>query len=90
MVYFEKSKFLLGSEKTLMWNFVVGLAPTQKQHDFIWVVVDSLINSIHFIPFKFTYSAENYERIFIDEIVCWQGIPLSITSDRGAQFISRF
>ena len=73
-----------------MWNFVVGLALTQNQHEFIWVVVDSLINSTHFIPFKSTLSAENYARIFIDEIFCWHDIPLSITSDMGAQFISRF
>ena len=37
-----------------------------------------------------TYSAEDYARIFIDEIVCHHDIPLSIISDRGAQFTSRF
>ena len=71
-------------------DFVVGLCRTQEQYDSIWVVVDRLTKSFHFIPVKSTYSAEDYARIFIDEIVCHHGIPLSIISDRGAQFTSRF
>ena len=54
------------------------------------MVVDRLIKSSHIILIKSTYSANDYERIFIDEIVCRHGIPLSIISDRGAQFTSRF
>ena len=41
--------------------------------------------SVHFIPLKSTYRAEDYARLYIDEIVRWQGIPLSIVSDRGVQ-----
>ena len=52
--------------------------------------VDRLTKSSHFIPVNSTYSAEDYARIFIDEIVCRHGIPLSIISDRGTQFTSRF
>ena len=52
--------------------------------------MDTLTKSVHFIPVNSTYSAEDYARIFIDEIVCLHGIPLSIISDRGAQFTSRF
>ena len=44
----------------------------------------------YFIPIKSTFSALDYARIFIDKIVCRHGIPLSIISDRGAQFTSRF
>ena len=59
------------------------------QYDFIWVVVDRLTKSAHFIPVKSTYSADYYGRSFIDAIVCRHGIPLSIISDRGTQFTSR-
>ena len=69
---------------------MVDLPWTQKQYDSIWVIVDRLTKFAHFIPVKSTYSADNYPRIFIDEIVCRRGIPLSIISDRGARFISRF
>ena len=71
-------------------DFVLGLPRTQRQYDSIWVVMDRLTKSAHFIPVKSTYSVEDYGRIFIDEIVCLHGIPLSIISDRGAQFTSRF
>ena len=70
-------------------DFVVRLPGTQKQHDSIWVVVDKSTKSSYFIPFKSTYSAKDYARIFIYEIVCRSGIPLSIISDKGAQFTSR-
>ena len=52
--------------------------------------MDKLRKSARFIPVKFTYSAEDYARIFIDEILSHHGIPLSIISDRGAQFTFRF
>ena len=74
----------------LNMDFVVGLPQTQKSYDSIWVAVDRLIKSAQSIPIKSTYSVEDYERIFIDEIVCRHGILVSIISDRGAQFTSRF
>ena len=42
------------------------------------------------IPVKSSYSAEDYKRIFLDDIVCRHGIPLSIISDQGAQSTSTF
>ena len=80
---------------TLKWeainmDFVVGLPRTRRQHDSIWVIVDRLTKSAHFIPVKSTYRAEDYARLYIDEIVRWHGIPLSIISDRGAQFTLHF
>ena len=70
--------------------FVVGLHQTQKAYNSIWVIVDMLTKSLHFIPIKSTYSAEDYARIFIDEIVCNNGISLSSISDLDAQFTTRF
>ena len=71
-------------------DFVVGFPWTEKQHDSICVVVDRLNKSAHFIPVMSTFSAKDYARIFIDDIVCRHGIPSSIISDRGARFTSRF
>ena len=51
-------------------DFVVGFPPTQRQYDSIFVVVDRLTKSAHFIPVKSSYSTKDYARIFIDEIVC--------------------
>ena len=55
-------------------DFVVGFPLNQKQHDTIWVVVDRLTKSAHFIPIKSTYSVEDCARIFTDDIVCRHGI----------------
>ena len=71
-------------------NFVVGFPQTQRQYDSIWVIVDRFTKFDHIIVVKSTYSMEDYARIFIDKIVCSHSIPLSIISDRGAKFTSRF
>ena len=71
-------------------DFVLGLPWTQRQYDSIWVVVERFTKSAPFIPVKSTYSAKDCAMIFIDEIVCLHGFLLSITSDQGVQFTSRF
>ena len=66
-------------------DFVVGLPKTKRQHNSIWVIVDRMTKSSHFIPVKSTYRAKDYARLYIDEIVRLHGIPLSIILDRGSQ-----
>ncbi|WMV46414.1 hypothetical protein MTR67_039799 [Solanum verrucosum] len=71
-------------------DFVVGLPRTRRQHDSIWVIVDRLTKSAHFLPVKVSYSAEDYAKLYIKDIVKLLGAPLSIISNRGAQFTSHF
>ena len=71
-------------------DFVVGLFRTRKRHDSIWVVVYRMTKSTHFISVKSSYRAEDNDKMYIDEIVRWHGIPLSIISDRRAQVASHF
>ena len=54
------------------------------------VIFDRLTNSVHFIPVKVTYNAEKLAKLYISEIVRLHGVPLSIISDRGMQFTSKF
>ena len=68
------------------YGSVVGLPQTQKQYDSIWVVMNNLAKSSQCIPIKSTYSAEDYEKIFKDDVVCPNSILLSIISDKGSQF----
>ena len=70
-------------------DFEVGLPLTQKSYDSIQVVVDRLSTSTLFIPVKSSYSANDYAKIFLDEILCRHGSHLSIIPDRGAHFTSR-
>ena len=71
-------------------DFVVGIPRTRRQYDSIWVIADILTKSAHFIPVKSTYRAEDYARLYIDEIVRWHGIPLCIISNRRDQLTCYF
>ncbi|GJZ48040.1 putative reverse transcriptase domain-containing protein [Tanacetum coccineum] len=61
-----------------------------KRHDTIWVIIDRLTKSAHFIPTRETYSMETLTRLYIKEIVSQHGVPISIISDRDIHFTSRF
>ncbi|GJW74310.1 putative nucleotidyltransferase, ribonuclease H [Tanacetum coccineum] len=71
-------------------DFVTGLPTTQKRHDAIWVVVDRLTKSAHFLPIRKNYGISKLAEIFRQEIVRLHGIPTSIVSDRDPKFTSRF
>ena len=71
-------------------DFITGLPRTQRKYDSIWVIVDRLTKSAHFLPVRTTYSAEDYARLYVREIVRLHGVPTSIISDRGAQFTANF
>ena len=77
------------------WNiiamdFVTGLPLTQRNHDYVWVIVDRLTKSIHFIPVRIDYSKDQLAELYVDEIVRLHGVSLSIVSDRDPRFTSRF
>lgn len=71
-------------------EFITGLPRSQRQHDSIWVIVDSMTKSAHFLPVRTTYLAEDYAKLYIQEVVRLDGVPVSIISDRGAQFTTQF
>lgn len=71
-------------------DFIVGLPPTVRKHDSIWVIVDRLTKSAHFIPVHTKYSSKKYVELYIARILCLHGVPETIVSDRGTQFVNRF
>ena len=71
-------------------DFVVGLPHTAKGYDSIWVIVDRLTKSAHFFPVDTRYSAKKYDKLYFDRVVTLHGVPLTIVSDRGSVFVSRF
>ena len=71
-------------------DFVVGLPSTVKGYDSIWVIVDRLTKSAHFLPVDTRYSAKKYVKLYFDQIVTLYGVPLTIISDRGSVFVSYF
>ena len=71
-------------------DFVSGLPLTQHKHGFVWVIVDKLTKSAHFIPARIDYSMDRLVELYVKEIVRLHGVPLSIVSDRDPRFTSRF
>ena len=71
-------------------DFGDSLRRTRKLHDSIRVIVDTMTKCAHFILVKSTFKAEDYAKLYNNEILRWHGITLSIISYRGAQFTSYF
>ena len=58
--------------------------------DSIWVIVDRLTMSTHFIPIKTGMSVARLVEIYIEQVVRLHGIPSSIVLDRHPRFTSMF
>ncbi|GJV44331.1 putative reverse transcriptase domain-containing protein, partial [Tanacetum coccineum] len=71
-------------------DFITKLLKTSNGHDIIWVIVDRLTKSVHFIPTQEADSMETLTRLYIKEIVSWNGVPISIILDHDNHFTSRF
>ena len=71
-------------------DFVVGLPRTFRKHDAIWVIVDRLTKSAHFLPIQQSDSLDKLARLYVAEIVRLHGVPISIVSDRDSRFTSHF
>jgi hypothetical protein len=72
--------------EVISMDFIVGLPLTARRHDSIFVAVDTLTKSAHFIPVRMTYQETDIARVFISEIVRLHGVPKKIISDRGSVF----
>ena len=71
-------------------DFVVGLPTTVGGYDSIWVVVDRLTKSSHFIPVRVKYTAEKLAELYFSQFVRLHGVSISIISYRGSLFTSHF
>jgi hypothetical protein len=85
-----KSLCLLQPLSVPMWkwddismDFIVGLPLTARKKDSIWVIVDRLTKTAHFIAVHTTYLVQQYAELYMDHIVRLHGIPKTIISDRG-------
>ena len=71
-------------------NFIGGLPRKLSGYDAIWVIIDRLTKTAHFLPIKKTYSTDRLARLYVNRIICLHGVPVSIVSDRGSTFTSVF
>nr|GEW87251.1 hypothetical protein [Tanacetum cinerariifolium] len=59
-------------------------------HDTIWVIVDRLTKSSHFLPMREDYKMDRLARLYLNEIVVRHGVSFSTIYDRDSHFTSRF
>nr|GEX27762.1 putative reverse transcriptase domain-containing protein [Tanacetum cinerariifolium] len=71
-------------------DFVTKLPRTSSGHDIIWVIVDRLTKSAHFLPMREDYKMDRLARLYLNEIVARHGVMISIISDYNSRFTSRF
>jgi hypothetical protein len=71
-------------------DFILGLPKTPTGEDSIWVVVDRLTKSAHFIPIKVKDPMNKLARLYVQNVVRLHGVPSAIISDRDSRFTSRF
>ena len=71
-------------------DFVTHFPRTSRKHDAIWVIVDRLTKSEHFLAVRMTFTLEEFCRLYIREIVRLHGVPVSIVSDRDPRFTAQF
>jgi hypothetical protein len=71
-------------------DFVVGLPLTACKFDSIWVIMNQLTKSAHFISINTNYNAKRYVEIYITQVLCLHGVLKMIIPDRGSQFVAHF
>ncbi|KAJ0714948.1 putative nucleotidyltransferase, Ribonuclease H [Helianthus annuus] len=93
---YQKPSGLLQQPEIPVWkweqismDFITKLPRTPRGHDMIWVIVDRLTKSAHFLPIREKDSTGKLAEIYLREIVARHGVPISIISDRDGRFVSR-
>ena len=88
---------LLQSLKVAKWklehvtmDFVTHFPRTLGGYDAMWVIVDQLTKSTHFLVVRMTFTLEEFCRLYIREIIRLHGVPVSIASNLDPRFIARF
>ena len=71
-------------------DFVTHLPRTSRRHDAVWVIMDWLTNSAHFLTVLLTFTLEEFYRLYAREIVRFLRVPMSIVSDRNPRITTHF
>ena len=71
-------------------DFVTHFPRTSQRHDAVWVIVDRLTKSAHFLAVRMTFTLEEFYRLYIHAIVRLHGVSVSILSDRDPRFTAHF
>ena len=76
--------------KRITMDFVTGLLRSQRGHDSIWVIIDKLTKSAHFLAVLKDFKLERLAELYVRQVIRLHGVPVSITSDRDPRFTANF
>nr|GEV49500.1 hypothetical protein [Tanacetum cinerariifolium] len=88
--YYSNLRFLNKKRKRIEMDFIMKLPRTSSGHDIIWVIMDRLSKSAHFLPMREDYKMDRLARLYLNEIVSKHGVPISIILDHDSRFTLRF
>ena len=71
-------------------GFVTYLPRTPRRHDAVWVIVDRLTKSAHFLVVRITFTLDEFCRLYIREIVQLHGVSVFIVLDKDPKFMAHF
>nr|GEU92594.1 reverse transcriptase domain-containing protein [Tanacetum cinerariifolium] len=71
-------------------NFMTKLPRTSSGYDTIWVILDRLTKSAHFLLMHKDHKMDRLARLYLNEIVARHGVPILIISNHDSRFTSRF
>nr|GEU63629.1 retrotransposon protein, putative, Ty3-gypsy subclass [Tanacetum cinerariifolium] len=88
MYWWPGMKKNIAEYEEIAMDFVTKLPRTSCGHDTIWVIVDRLTKSAHFLPMREDYKMDRLARLYLNEIVSRHGVPILIISNRDSRFTS--
>ena len=71
-------------------DFVTQWLRTSRGYDAMWMIVDRLTKSAHFLVVRMTFTSKEFYRLYVREVVRLDGVPVSIVSDRVLGFTTHF
>ncbi|GJU74084.1 putative reverse transcriptase domain-containing protein [Tanacetum coccineum] len=93
----QKPSGLLQQPKIHVWkwekitiDFITKLSRMPSGYDLIWVIIDHLTKSAHFLPMKENENKEKLTQLYLKDIVCRHVVPISIKADKDGRFASGF
>nr|GEW39154.1 putative reverse transcriptase domain-containing protein [Tanacetum cinerariifolium] len=90
LYWWPNMKANIATYEKITMDFITKLPKTTNGYDTIWVIVDRLTKSAHFLPMWENDPMENIMKLYMKEVVTRHGVPVSIIFDCDGRFTSLF
>nr|GEW91034.1 reverse transcriptase domain-containing protein [Tanacetum cinerariifolium] len=90
LYWWPNMKANIGTYEKITMDFITKLPKNTNDYDTIWVIVDRLTKSAHFLPMRENDPMEKLIKLYMRKVVTQHGVPVSIIFDRDGRFTSLF